>query len=313
MKNIIYWGLGVLAFAACQAPPSQTDSQTPIVATAERTAVATDLDPYWYQGKAELNSYALQQARYGEIHEGHAVMIFVTEDFLTDKQVKNESYQSQNSTKILKTNHLRKFPTGIYDYSLMSSTFNSVDTRKYPHALKVTLSAQDWCGQSFMQINQRRKGYEVEVRSYFEQEGDQNYEINELVLLEDELFNLIRINPNLLPEGKSKMLPSTLYARLKHREFKVIEIEAQRTVYKGTAFPGADLMQYEVKMPSLNRTLSIIYEGQSPFRIAGWKDSYPDGRGISTTTATRKETMLSPYWSQHDLADLPLRKQLGLP
>ena len=43
---------------------------------------------YWNQGKAELARYELQQVRYGEIHQGDAVLIFVTEDFLKDKQVK---------------------------------------------------------------------------------------------------------------------------------------------------------------------------------------------------------------------------------
>jgi len=32
---------------------------------------------YWYTGEAELTSYELKQSRYGEIHEGHAVLIFV--------------------------------------------------------------------------------------------------------------------------------------------------------------------------------------------------------------------------------------------
>ncbi|MGB2691994.1 MAG: septum formation inhibitor Maf, partial [Thermodesulfobacteriota bacterium] len=36
---------------------------------------------YWYDGKAEITSYKLEQARYGELHEGYAVMVFVTEDF----------------------------------------------------------------------------------------------------------------------------------------------------------------------------------------------------------------------------------------
>src|SRR5205085_1004801 len=46
---------------------------------------------YWNQGKAELTRYALEQARYGEIRHGDAVLVFVTEDFLTDKEVKLES------------------------------------------------------------------------------------------------------------------------------------------------------------------------------------------------------------------------------
>ena len=45
---------------------------------------------YWYAGKAEITSYKLEQARYGEIRNGKAVLIYVTEDFLPNKQVKAE-------------------------------------------------------------------------------------------------------------------------------------------------------------------------------------------------------------------------------
>ena len=40
---------------------------------------------YWYQGKAEITSYDLEQARYGELHKGHAVLVFVTEEFRLKK------------------------------------------------------------------------------------------------------------------------------------------------------------------------------------------------------------------------------------
>ena len=43
---------------------------------------------YWYQQKAELTRYSLDQARYGEIRKGESVLIFVTEPFFKDKQVK---------------------------------------------------------------------------------------------------------------------------------------------------------------------------------------------------------------------------------
>ncbi|MEQ8572775.1 MAG: hypothetical protein RIB63_01840, partial [Fulvivirga sp.] len=42
----------------------------------------------WYAGKAELVSYNLKQSRYGEVHDGKAVLIFVTEPFSKKKQVK---------------------------------------------------------------------------------------------------------------------------------------------------------------------------------------------------------------------------------
>ncbi|MEM6345731.1 MAG: hypothetical protein AAF927_17695 [Bacteroidota bacterium] len=304
-----------LLLTACQ-PQEQDErsakSDIPVIATANRSG--GDIDPYWYQGKAELNSYDLQQSRYGEIHPGYAVVVFVTEDFLTDKQVKNESYRSENSTKILKTNHLRKFPTGIYDYALMTSVFNPVDTRKYPHALKVTFSAQDWCGQSFMQINRKGKGYDVEVRSYFEQEGDQNFTVSPDLLLEDEIMNLLRIDPEALPTGNIELYPSATYTRLLHKPMKALKAKASRESYTGNEFEGPELMVYTVEFSDIKRSLSVVYESASPYRIAGWKESSknPFNGSDLSTVAKRKKTLMSPYWSQHDLADSHLRTELGI-
>ena len=50
------------------------EGQTP---TIERPTV-DQFNDYWYAGDAELTRYALQQVRYGEVHEGDAVLIFVT-------------------------------------------------------------------------------------------------------------------------------------------------------------------------------------------------------------------------------------------
>ena len=118
------------------------------------------LGSYWYQGKAELTSYELDQARYRDNHPGEVVLIQVTEDFLTDKQVKNDHYKNPNSIPILKTNLMKKFTTGLYDYSIMNSVFTSVDPAYGIKTLKTTFSSQDWCGQSFLQANLRNKQYE---------------------------------------------------------------------------------------------------------------------------------------------------------
>ncbi len=68
----------------------------------------------WYAGKAELSSYALLQARYGEIRTGEAVLIFVTEDFSTDKLVKlDEPDKESNKVRVLKMNMTKKFVTAF--------------------------------------------------------------------------------------------------------------------------------------------------------------------------------------------------------
>src|SRR6266550_1243897 len=71
---------------------------------------------YWYAGKAEISSYKLKQARYGEIHDGNAVMVFVTEDFSKSKQVKLDHPEKAGDDKlpVLKLNLVKKFVTGIY-------------------------------------------------------------------------------------------------------------------------------------------------------------------------------------------------------
>ena len=68
---------------------------------------------YWHQGVAELSRYSLRQARYGETHEGEAVLVFVTEPFLPDAQVKDDDGNAPDAVAVLKLNAYRRFHTGI--------------------------------------------------------------------------------------------------------------------------------------------------------------------------------------------------------
>jgi len=313
----------VLAFVAASCQNQQTASETSVApatdAPAQLTSYSaagggiTSLDKYWYQGKAEISHYALQQNRYKDIHEGEAVMIFVTEDFLTDKQVKNDQYQNKNSIPILKNNIVCKFPTGIYDYSMMTSVFTPINTQKYPRTMKVTATSQEWCGHTFMQINDREKGYAVSLRSYFEQESDLDNVVAH-TLLEDELFNRIRMNPAGLPTGKIKLLPGTMVARLMHKDFQPMDAEISVAPYNGKEFSGNALQVCSVVYPELDRTLEIVFEKEAPYLIAGWKDTYPSmfDKQMRSTVARRTNTILDAYWSHNSSSDQPMRKALGL-
>ena len=95
---------------------------------------STGFNDYWYAGTAELSRYELEQARYGELHPGEAVMVFVSEPFDINKQVKSDN--SENTTGVLKLNFMRKFNTGIYPYSTMSSTFSPIDIKQFSTTTK---------------------------------------------------------------------------------------------------------------------------------------------------------------------------------
>ena len=69
---------------------------------------------YWYDQGAEISSYDLNQSRYGQQHQGHAVMIYVTEPIDTVGQVKSDNPNAETTIPGLKLNATRRFLTGIY-------------------------------------------------------------------------------------------------------------------------------------------------------------------------------------------------------
>ena len=271
---------------------------------------SAQLPQEWYKGDAEISVYELQQNRYNAIHPGQVVTVFVTEDFLTDKQVKNDNYTSDNSTGVLKMNRIKRFTTGIYDYSIFSSVFTNVKKSK---TYKVTTSSQDWCGQSYMQLNRDRNNYKVQVRSYFENEGDTESKVK-AVLAEDEIPNLIRLDTKSLPLGDIELLPSTEYTRLKHIKFDILKGKASTGIYVGTDFTGNTLRYYTIEIPTERRAITYVYEDTDMKKIVGWTDTYPSAfdKKPRTTIAKLKFQKWLPYWNMNGLDDADIRNELGI-
>ena len=270
------------------------------------------LSDYWYEGKAEINTYTLAQARYGEIHPGQVSLIFVSEDFLTDKQVKNDNYTNPNSTPIIKTNMIRRFVTGTYDYSIMSSVFTPTETSSQPHTLKVTTSMQDWCGQTFTQLNyQGEKVWKSQLRSYFEGEGD----LNELLpadFLEDEVFNRIRSGWKQLPTGNFRVIPNTSFLLMTHQPYKAHAAVLTLGDYAGDEFEADNLKRYVVDFTNLGRQLEVVFDADAPYVIRGWNETIKSRGQELTTTARLTHQVKAPYWSQNSVADRGKRANLGL-
>lgn len=261
---------------------------------------------YWYQGKAELTRYKLDQARYGEMHSGEAVLIFVTEPFLAEKQVKLEHGDPAKGVTVLKLNFVRKFFTGIYPYSLMTSTFTPVDFAR-TRTMKVTSQSQEWCGQTFMQLNFRDGRYAGQLRSYFEDEGDRAFDFA-AAWLEDELWTRIRLAPETLPVGDVTVVPGLQYARLWHKEVRP---------EKARATLGAEGAQnvYTLDYAAIPRKLVIRFEKSFPFQIVSWEETQPggfDGSPLLTTKAVATGSLNLDYWRRHGNADAHYRKELGL-
>ncbi len=263
-------------------------------------SLSQDFKDYWFTGKAEITSYDLLQYRYGEEREGDAVLIFVTEDFLKNEQVKAD-IKSENSVPVIKLNATKNFVTGIYPYSIMQSTFYPLEGNS--HALKITASIQEWCGQVFMQLNNREK-YEIKSHSYFEGEDDQFPTLSQHHL-ENEVWNQIRIDPELLPIGNIKMIPSFEYIRLAHIEIKAYDAIAE-------FYRDEGLSVYRITYPELQRRLLIYHHPVFPHPIEKWEEiSQNDGQELRST-AIKKSRLKVDYWTRNSNKDLPLRDNLKL-
>ena len=293
----------------CNEKPTKLLSQATEVESHNTEALDTrvlnrEFNNYWYTGKAEITSYKLKQARYGELREGTAVTIFVTEDFLPKVQVKANN-QSKTTTPVLKLNSTKNFLTGVYPYSIMTSTFSPVN--KKGHALKVSNSIQEWCGHVYAQLNNKEQ-FEITAHSYFEGEADQSTKLPKN-WLENEFWNLLRINPNELPLGEVNVIPSFDYLKLTHNKLKaypaVLDLENEESMYA-----------YTIKYPSLDRSLTIYFENKFPFSIEKWEETYFSGYGEErksmTTTATKIKQIKTAYWAQNSNKDAVLREELGL-
>ncbi len=277
-------------------------STTPGATTTAAAVRPEGWDAYWYAGKAELNTYATVQSRYGEDREGTAVLIFVTEPFLPETQVKDDGVGGKEaSISVLKLNRIERFETGIYDYSIMQSVFTPVSRNQYLHTLKTTTSVQDWCGQVWTQYNFRKGAYQVEHRSYFQKEGDQKSSYP-AALLEDELLNVVRIDPAYLPSGKTDVIPSEKYGRLFHVD------TAPQTAEVSFRESGTERI-LTLDYPGSERRLVYRFAAIFPHKLLSWTETV---KGQTMMSAELTESRQEPYWAQNSNRFAGMRDSLGL-
>jgi hypothetical protein len=224
-----------------------------------------------------------------------------------------ESERNGRDTEtVLKLNFMKEFVTGIYKYNVMTSAFTPVNINEHPRSLKLASSSQEWCGTTWSQLNLRGGQYEVTGHSYFEDEGD--YEATlDAVWLEDEIWTQLRLSPELLPEGEIDIIPASFGVRRSHSGWTVEKATVKKEEWTGDDMPGENLMAYSIEYNNRERNLTIVYENESPYRIAGWiqTQELEDGEKLEAKSV-RTNTIKEPYWQQKSKADEQLREKLGL-
>lgn len=289
--------LTVSLLCACSSKPQKQAPVTDIPST-------QNPDEYWYHFGAEISRYTLTQGRYGDQHQGEAVLIFVTEPFNLEKGVKSDTPAGPGIVPAIKMNATRDFNTGVYPYTTMLSTFVPMDV---PDAAKATASVQEWCGMAYTQINRRHDSMLVRQYSYFESEGDTTTKLA-AAALEDALFTRIRLGGGALPAADAQWVPSILHSRFSHLPLAVHGATCQITDLDDS------LRELHLRYHDLDRELRVRYRSAFPYLIEGWTERYREGKGKPPveTIATRTHTRMLPYWEHNRPQDRPWRNNMGL-
>ncbi|MEM6459795.1 MAG: hypothetical protein AAF710_10445, partial [Planctomycetota bacterium] len=103
------------------------------------------------------------------------------EPFNGEQRVKADAVGDE-TYGVLKLNLMEDFPTGVYEYNLMTSVFVATEPANGLPAgspTKVSFSSQEWCGHVWQQAEfnrprRGRPGVRQTVHSYFEGQADPN-------------------------------------------------------------------------------------------------------------------------------------------
>ncbi|TNE86295.1 MAG: hypothetical protein EP330_21375 [Deltaproteobacteria bacterium] len=302
MRTLVF-----LSLVAC----ASADSSAGEVA---KSAASTGFWDHWGDGQAELAGYALVQPRYGELRQGTAVHVTVTEDFTRGDRVKSEGGHG-DEYPVVKLNAVRDFQTGIYDYNLLTSVFLPLDgSMPRGQPTKLSFSGQEWCGHVYDQLIVDPGKAQWTGHSYFDGEADRTkgMSVPEDAVFEDAMPLLGRdLAGRVVGPGESVEVP-WLRAMLDHRFAHEPLALTTATLTRSTGtreltVPAGTFTVYDLTATLADGSSTTwSFEQAAPHRLIAWQGS--DGEAGKLTGSVR-----DPYWAHHGNADAKLREALNLP
>jgi hypothetical protein len=272
---------------------------------------------HWGDGRAEIDSYDLVFPRYGEPRQGVAVAVYVTETFANTPRVKSDPgrHPATEEFPVLKLNLVRDFPTGIYDYNVMTSTFVAlapVNRRPAGSTTKVSFSSQEWCGNVYAQLLFDDGRARHTLHSYFDGEADRDEPLtvpNDAVT-EDALLVWARgLATPLLAPGESRrvsLVRSLLVARLRHQPVAVERATLSRDRSAVRVTVPAGTFDTDVLRAAIGaRTWIFHVERAAPRRVVQWQTG--DGERARLVKSDRVA-----YWQMNAARDISELGRIGL-
>ncbi len=125
-------------------------------------------DPKWDEGLAEVCLYEGKVMKGGILYPSTLEVITVREHFDPAKLVKTHPGKGKTVWPILKTNIIRRFRTGVYEYVLMASVFVRRDSGEL---VKFSCVSSEWCGNSSVLFERQGEKNTLTLSSYMDDRG----------------------------------------------------------------------------------------------------------------------------------------------
>jgi hypothetical protein len=250
-------------------------------------------DPLWNDGKAEVSVYDARETKYGSPRDFRAHFIVVAEDLRADSLVKSDDTQAAGLTRVLKMNQVYDIPTGVYSYRQMASIFLRM---KDLAPLKESVTSHEWCGNTFILLENRDGKGTLRTFSYFDGEAETraSLDLGDVVLY-DSLPLVARTLPLRAGATRSiRMLPQLLGNRLPTSRVG----QAKVSVAGPERVPGSKetTLAWKIEVQHERGADRLWVEQGAPNRLVLWEQS--DG-GMYRLRQSKRLA----YWKLHDPGD----------
>ena len=237
----------------------------------------------WDDGLAEFAVYDVDWFRYGALHPGRAILVVVKEPWAPELDVKADTPRP-DGFDVLKLNHIRDVPTGIYTYHQMASVFWRRDDGSLR---KISTSSAEACGISTGYM----VGGQLETHSYFDGQGDATMAWPDGAVPQDGL-------PASLREYVQGTVPDSLdlFTPLMAGRFQTLEAATWKLHREAPApveVAAGTFQGVELRLTQGDHFLSYTFDSDPPHVLLHFKDD------AGTEYRLAKLGRIA-YWQMHD-------------
>lgn len=242
--------------------------------------------PLWDDGRAEYGAYEVTWARYGHHYPGRALLVLVKEPWAPDLEVKADRPRP-DGFDVLKLNHIRDVPTGVYTYHQMASVYLRRDTGALR---KLAASSAEACGVSTAEVLRGR----LVTHSYFDGQGERSVPYPAGALPQDGLPAHLRDYVAGPAPAEIAVFPSLLFGRF--ADLSPTTYRLERRAAGEVEVPAGRFAGVELRLTNGERFLAYTFEQAPPHRLLRFADHE------GTTYRLAKAERMA-YWEMHDPGD----------